>query len=139
LRGAHDGTRSLTLSFACKHGLSQIVTDTDVDLHGKLTRVWGDSAYAGQTEVIRKAVPYAQDFTHLKGHRHQPLSAAEREKNRTKSRVRAKVEHPFLVLKRVFGFTKVRYRGLHKNGNRLSVACGLVNLFMARRQLLRPT
>jgi IS5 family transposase len=108
-------------------------------LHGNETRVWGDAAYAGQTEVIRKAAPYAQDFTHHKGHRHQPLSAAERARNRTKSKVRAKVEHPFLILKRLFGFTRVRYRGIHKNANRLIVACGLVNLFMARKLLLRPT
>jgi IS5 family transposase len=108
-------------------------------LHGNETRVWGDAAYAGQTEVIRKAAPYAQDFTNRKGHRNQPLSATERAQNRTKSRVRAKVEHPFLILKRVFGFNKVRYRGILKNANRLLVACGLVNLFMARRILLRPT
>ena len=108
-------------------------------LHGNETRVWGDSAYTGQTEVIRKAAPYAQDFTHRKGHRHQPLSAEERHKNRTKSRVRAKGEHPLLILKRVFGFNKVRYRGIHKNANRLFVACGLVNLYMTRRILLRPT
>jgi IS5 family transposase len=106
-------------------------------LHGNETRVWGDSAYAGQTEVIRKAAPYAQDFTHHKGHRHRPLSAEERAKNRNKSKVRAKGEHPFLVLKRIFGFTKVRYRGMHKNANRLFVACGLVNLYMTRRMLLR--
>ena len=108
-------------------------------LHGNETRVWGDSAYAGQTEVIRKAAPYAQDFTHHKGYRHRPLSAGERAKNRNKSKVRAKGEHPFLVLKRIFGFTKVRYRGIHKNANRLFVACGLVNLYMTRRILLRAT
>ena len=108
-------------------------------LHGNETRVWGDSAYAGQTEVIRKTAPYAQDFTHHKGHRHRPLSAEERAKNRNKSKVRAKGEHPFLVLKRIFGFTKVRYRGIHKNANRLFVACALVNLYMTRRILLRTT
>jgi len=108
-------------------------------LHGNETRVWGDSAYAGQTEVIRKTAPYAQDFTHHKGHRHRPLSAEERAKNRNKSKVRAKGEHPFFVLKRIFGFTKVRYRGIHKNANRLFVACALVNLYMTRRILLRTT
>lgn len=36
-------------------------------------------------------------------------------------------------------YDKVRYRGLHKNANRLFVACGLVNIYMARRQLRRPT
>ncbi|MGH8496725.1 MAG: IS5 family transposase [Gammaproteobacteria bacterium] len=108
-------------------------------LHGQETRVWGDSVYAGQTEVIRRLAPYAQDFTHHKGHRRQPLSAEERARNRIKSRVRAKGEHPFLILKRIFGFTKVRYRGMHKNANRLFVACGLVNLYMNRRLLLRAT
>jgi IS5 family transposase len=51
--------------------------------------------------------------------------------------VRAKVEHPFLVIKRVFGFAKVRYRGLAKNTHRLWVSCGLTNLFIVRHRLLR--
>jgi len=115
---------------------SQVLPDL---LHGEETRVWGDSAYAGQCDVIREHAPYAQDFTNKKGCRNRPLSDEDEAKNRTKSKVRAKVEHPFLVLKRIFGFNKVRYRGLDKNANRLFVACGLVNLYMARRQLLRPT
>jgi hypothetical protein len=61
----------------------------------------------------------------------------ERAKNRTKSKVRAKVEHPIGVIKRVFGFAKVRYRGLKKNAHRLLVTCALANLFMARRYLMR--
>jgi len=115
---------------------SQLLPDL---LHGKETRVWGDSAYAGQGEALRKQAPKAKDFTHKKGCRNRPLSDEDRARNRTKSKVRAKVEHPFLVLKRIFGFSKVRYRGLDKNANRLFVACGLVNLYLARRVLLRPT
>lgn len=115
---------------------SQLLPDL---LHGEETRVWGDSAYTGQGEVIREQAPNAQDFTHNKGSRFRPLTEKERAKNRTKSKVRAKAEHPFLVLKRIFGFTKVRYRGLDKNANWLFVACGLVNLYQARRMLLRPT
>lgn len=115
---------------------SQLLSDL---LHGGETRVWGDSAYAGQGDVIREHAPYAQDFTHKKGCRSRPLSGEDRSRNRTKSQVRAKVEHAFLVIKRIFGFNKVRYRGLDKNAQRLFVACGLVNLFMARRYLLRPT
>ncbi|HFD86415.1 MAG TPA: IS5 family transposase, partial [Gammaproteobacteria bacterium] len=115
---------------------SQLLPDL---LHGEETRVWGDSAYTGQGEVIRQHAPRAKDFTHKKGNRHQALTDVERVKNRTKSRVRARVEYPFLVLKRIFGFDKVRYRGLEKNANWLFVACGLVNLYMARRHLLRAT
>ena len=55
----------------------------------------------------------------------------------TKSKVRARVEHAIGVIKRVFGFSKVRYRGLKKNTHRLLVTCALANLFMVRRHLLR--
>jgi IS5 family transposase len=47
------------------------------------------------------------------------------------------VEHQFGIIKRQFGFTKVRYRGLDKNAHRLFVVCGLSNLVMAKRTLLR--
>jgi IS5 family transposase len=111
-----------------KHPLPQL-------LHGEERRVYGDSAYASQKALIRQAAPQAKDFTNQKASRHTPLSAREREKNRTKSQVRAKVEHAFLVIKRIFGFAKVSYRGLKKNGNRLFVVAALANLFMARRHL----
>ncbi|HEY4042802.1 MAG TPA: transposase [Rhodopila sp.] len=65
------------------------------------------------------------------------VNTIERAKNRTKSKVRAKVEHSIGVIKRVFGFAKVRYRGLTKNAHRLIVTCALANLFIVRRQLLR--
>ncbi|HDP89673.1 MAG TPA: IS5 family transposase [Thioalkalivibrio sp.] len=113
---------------------SQVLPDL---LHGEETRVWGDSAYSGQGEVIRACAPQALDFTNHKGCRNRPLTRQDRARNRTKSRVRARVEHPFHVLKRIFGFVKVCYRGLDKNANRLFTACGLVNLYLARRHLLR--
>ena len=106
-------------------------------LHGAETRVWGDSAYTGQTDVIRGSAPCAKDFTHARATRGHPLSRAQKARNTTKSRVRAKGEHPFLVIKRIFGFMKTRYRGLIKNAHRLFVACALANLFMVRRYLLR--
>jgi transposase, IS5 family len=59
----------------------------------------------------------------------------ERSKNRTKARVRARVEHPFRILKRVFGFDKVRYRGLKKNHNRLCACFALGNLYLHRKRL----
>ncbi len=65
------------------------------------------------------------------------VDEVERAKNRTKSKVRAKVEHPIGVIKRVFGFAKVRYRGLNKNLHRLLVTAALANLYTVRRQLLR--
>jgi len=105
-------------------------------LHGEETRVWGDQAYQGQTEVIHECAPQAQDCTHRRYRYKDYVDEAERAKNRTKSTVRSKVEHVFGVLKLKFGFVKVRYRGLQKNANRLFATCALVNLFIAGRKLL---
>jgi IS5 family transposase len=98
-------------------------------LHGEERRIWGDSAYAGQAGVLSVCAPHARDFTHRR--------SGSRATNRWKSRIRARVEHPIGVIKRVFGFTKVCYRGLAKNRHRLVVACALANLFMMRKRLLR--
>jgi transposase, IS5 family len=106
-------------------------------LHGEETRVWGDQAYRGQGGVIRTQAPKAADFTNRRYRHRGIIDEVERAKNRTKSRVRAKVEHAFFVIKRVFGFVKTRYRGLEKNAQRLFVACALANLYMARHDLLR--
>jgi transposase, IS5 family len=106
-------------------------------LHGKETRVWGDQAYRGQRAVIRRHAPKAKDFINRRYRHCGVVDERERAKNRTKSKVRAKVEHPIGVIKRVFGFAKVRYRGLKKNTHCLVVTCALANLFMARRHLLR--
>lgn len=106
-------------------------------LHGAETRVWGDSAYTGQSEVLEEHAPSAQDFTHAKGRRSAPLTEEDKRKNHTKSKVRAKVEHVFRVLKCQFGFVKVRYRGLDKNANHLFAAFALVNIVLSKRRLLR--
>lgn len=106
-------------------------------LHSAETRVWGDSAYRGQTAAIRAKAPRAADFTQPRSSRAKNLSAAERKANHTKSCVRSRVEHVFQVLKRIFGFTKVRYRGLAKNAHRLAVNFALSNLYLSRRRLLR--
>jgi transposase, IS5 family len=71
-----------------------------------------------------------------KAYRHRPLSEAERARNRTKSKVRAKVEHAFLVIKWIFGWAKVWYHGLAKNTHWLQISCGLANLYVARRRIL---
>ena len=106
-------------------------------LHGEETKVWGDQAYRGQTEAIHEVAPRAQDLTSKRYRYKDGIDEVERAKNRTKSRVRSKVEHVFQIMKLKFGFVKVRYRGLGKNANRLFATCALVNLFTARWTLLR--
>ena len=99
-------------------------------LHGEETRFYGDSAYRGkaQRERLKQLAPTAKDFTNKRAYRNRPLTEADLETNRRKSSVRAKVEHPFLTLKRLWGFTKVRYRGLAKNANRAFAMLAMINL-----------
>jgi transposase, IS5 family len=105
-------------------------------LHGKETRVWGDQAYRGQGELMRTVAPRARDFTNQRYRWGKRVDERVKAVNRTKSRVRAKVEHSIGIIKRVFGFQKVRYRGLAKNLHRLEVSAALANLYMMRRRLL---
>ena len=97
-------------------------------LHGKETRLYGDSTYIGQKEVLKQIAPKAKDFTNKRARRNKPLTDADKETNRRKSQVRAKVEHPFRPLKSIYGFAKARYRGLMKNANRAFAMLALINL-----------
>jgi IS5 family transposase len=99
-------------------------------LCGGETRLYGDSAYRGekQRERLKQIAPRAKDFTNKRAYRNRPLSDADKQTNRRKSSVRAKVEHPFLTLKRIWGFAKVRYRGLAKNANRALAMLAMINL-----------
>jgi IS5 family transposase len=116
-------------SVADKHMLPDL-------LHGDERKVWGDGGYQGQTEAIRAAAPKAQDMTSRRTKYKNYVDEEAKRKNTTKARVRAKVEHPFRILKRVFGFTKVRYRGLKKNHEWLLAAFALVNLYQHRNRLV---
>jgi IS5 family transposase len=104
-------------------------------LHGEEKKVWGDSGYQGQTKAIHAAAPKAQDMTNRRVKTKQGVDEEQKRKNRTKSRVRAKVEWPFRILKRVFGYTKVRYRGILKNHHWHLTAFALVNLYQHRKRL----
>jgi transposase, IS5 family len=111
-----------------KHPLPQL-------LHGHEQQVHGDSAYSAQQELIRSKAPQAQDCTNRRVRKGGTLEEIERLTNRAKSSVRARVEHVFAVVKRLWGFDKVRYRGLAKNATRSFVALGLANIFLARTVL----
>jgi IS5 family transposase len=108
-------------------------------LRGTETKVWGDQAYHGQGAVIRAVAPNAQDCTNRRSRYRggERIDHPTRAKNRNKSRVRAKVEHVFGVIKNIFGFRKVRYRGLEKNRHRVEVLAALTNLYLMRRTLMR--
>ncbi len=130
---AQQGTVHSVVTTAANVADSRVLPEL---LHGEERKVWGDGGYQGQTEAIKEAAPKAQDMTckrtRYKGH----VDELQKGKNRSKSSVRAKVEHPFRILKRVFGFEKVRYRGLAKNHHRLCACFALVNLYLHRKRLV---
>ena len=97
-------------------------------LHGQETRLYGDSAYRNQKEMLKTIAPNARDFTNQRAYRNRPLTDADKLTNRRKSSVRAKVEHVFRPLKTLWGFAKARYRGLTKNANRAFAMLALVNV-----------
>ena len=107
-------------------------------LHGKEQHVWADSGYRGaQTRVDREDLQWhiaarPSDIAKLPEGRRK---AAQKHEHR-KASVRAKVEHPFRVIKRQFGLMKVRFRGLAKNTAHVVTLFALSNLWMARRQLM---
>jgi len=107
-------------------------------LHGQERRVYGDSAYASQKELIQGKAPTPKDFTNERIRKAGQVDEAKRAKNRNKSKIRARVEHVFAVVKRLWGFTKVRYRGLAKNADRAFTALALANIYLARHRLMVP-
>ena len=105
-------------------------------LHGAERRVYGDSAYASQKALIEGKAPNAKDFTNQRTRRNGIVDEAVKVKNRNKSRIRSRVEHVFGVVKRLWGFGKVRYRGLTKNATRAFTALALANIYLSRQRLM---
>ena len=106
-------------------------------LHGGETQVWGDAGYQGvhkRDENLGREVEWQVAMRPGKRRKLDPESP-EAVAEKRKASVRAKVEHPFLKVKRVFDYAKVRYRRLAKNTDRLALLLGLGNLLTAEGQL----
>ena len=133
---AHSGlVHTVTTTAANEADVEQIA---DL-LHGKEQQVWADSGYRGaQARVDREDLQWhiaarPSDIAKLPQGRRK--TAAQKREHR-KARVRAKVEHPFRVIKRQFGLVKVRFRGLAKNTAHVITLFALSNLWMVRRHLM---
>lgn len=104
-------------------------------LHGEEREVYGDKAYSSQEFQQQAEEQGIRYRVNRRGHRHGKLPAHWQRKNRKRSQIRARCEYPFLVVKRLWGFRTVRYRGLAKNRARVYAAFALANLYMVRRRL----
>ena len=114
------------------------VTQAGELLHGEENRVWGDAGYTGVGKREENRGLDVEWLVAMRTGKRRLLERGGLEEwfEKSKASVRAKVEHPFLDVKRIFGYEKVRYRGLAKNHERLAMLLGLSNLLRMRKLLL---
>ena len=122
-------------------GENSVAVDTQVDqlLHGKEKVVHGDAGYIGAQEHAPDAKVDWQ-IARKRGQVNKIAKAKERQKaksqERRKAQIRARVEHPFRVIKRQFGYMKVRFKGLMKNTAQVLTLFALANLYLVRKRLM---
>lgn len=137
---AHVGTdkRGIVHSLSTTAANAADISQMHKLLHGQEREVFGDQAYwseAHRQDALKRGIRYRINRRPRYAH---PLSAAQRRLNRLRSATRARGEHAFHVVKCLWGFTKVRYRGLAKNTARLFSCFALANLYLLRRRLITP-
>lgn len=123
------------------------VTQASALLHGEESDVFADSGYRGvhkREEVIEGHAQVSWHVAMMPSQRKAldkdtPMGAIMDALEKTKARIRAKVEHPFRVIKCQFAHRKTRYRGLAKNTHQLQVLFALSNLWMVRKRVLQET
>jgi IS5 family transposase len=133
-----DDALGLIHSVATTAANAHDITVADQLLHGEERRVWGDAGYIG---IEKRPEHEGREMDWLIARRPGQrrlldVDSELAEAERIKASVRAKVEHPFFYIKRMFGYSKVRYRGLEKNTNRLYVLSGLANLLRSQKYLM---
>jgi IS5 family transposase len=134
----HVGTdrRGLVHSLTATHAAEADINQMPQLLHGDEREVFGDRAYwreADRQAFRQRGVRYR---VNRRGHATAPVTEHWRAINRARSRTRARGEHAFLVVKRLWGFTKVRYRGIAKNAARAFAAFALANIYLVRHRLM---
>jgi len=114
------------------------ITEADRLLHGEEERVWGDAGYQGISKREEHEDRDVDWFIAMRPGKRRSLAknSDEAKTEFTKAQIRAKVEHPFRYIKRVFGYDKVRYRGLAKNTERLHLLAAFSNLMIGKKYLL---
>ncbi|RZA06638.1 MAG: IS5 family transposase [Moraxellaceae bacterium] len=135
--GVDDGLgliHSIATTAANEHDITQV----DQLIHGEEERIWGDAGYQGIEKREEHAQKIVQWYIAMRPGKRAQLSKTDAlaKAEKIKASVRAKVEHAFFYIKRVFGYEKARYRGLAKNTNRLYVLAGLANLLRMKQCLL---
>jgi transposase, IS5 family len=134
----HVGTtkQGLVHSLATGPANEADITRMDQLLHGQESELYGDQAYWCEDHRLQCKHAGIRYRVNRRPNASRPLSERERAINRSRSRRRARGEHAFHIVKRLWGFAKVRYRGLYKNTVRAFAMFALANLYMVRRRLM---
>jgi IS5 family transposase len=137
----HIGTdrRGIVHSLVATHAAAADLPQLPALLHGEESALYGDQAYWKQADreaFEEQGVRYRVNRRAPRGNK--DLSERWRRINRARSRTRARCEHPFRVVKQLWGFSKTRYRGIAKNLARAQTMFALANLYAVRHRLMPP-
>lgn len=131
----HVGTdrRGVVHSLTATHAATADITQMTALLHGQEQTIFGDQAYWKEADRQRFREAGVRYRVNRRGSAQRPLTDHQKTINRSRSRTRARGEHAFRIIKQLWGFTKVRYRGIAKNATRALASFALANLYLMRR------
>lgn len=134
----HVGTdkRGVVHSIAAGPANEADILRMDELLHGEEAEIYGDQVYWSEDHRLQCKYAGLRYRVNRRPSRYRTLNERERAINRSRSRTRARGEHAFHVVKRLWGFAKVRYRGIFKNTMRAFAMFALANLYLLRRSLM---
>ena len=136
----HVGTdkRGLVHSVAAGAANEADISRMDELLHGEESEIYGDQVYWSEDHRLQCKYAGLRYRVNRRPSHSRKLNERQRAINRSRSRTRARGEHAFHVVKCLWGFAKVRYRGIVKNAARAFAIFALANLYMVRRKLMPP-
>ena len=134
----NDDTLGMVHSIDTTAANTHDIVPADKLLHGEERRVFADAGYQGIAKREEHDGRDVEWHIAMRPSKRRMLQEGSPEANieHLKASIRAKVEHPFRYIKRVFGYDKVRYRGLEKNTERLNVLAAFTNLLRGEKYLL---
>ncbi len=134
----HVGTdrRGIVHTVTATHAATADITQMNELLHGDEREIYGDQAYWKEADRQRFRKMGVRYRVNRRPNGSRPLTEHQKKINQSRSRTRARGEHAFRVVKQLWGFAKVRYRGIAKNAARAIASFALANLYMMRRKLM---
>jgi IS5 family transposase len=134
----HVGTdrRGVVHSLTATHAATADITQMSALLHGQERTIFGDQAYWKEADRQQFRDAGVRYRVNRRGTAHRPLTDHQKKINQSRSRTRARGEHAFRIVKHLWGFTKVCYRGIAKNAARALASFALANLYLMRRWIV---